>query len=712
MHRPPRPSVCLLLPFLVALPLYAASVPLDKASDLEGWKLEHGTWRVQDGALVQSDAALNYAIAWLPTTAYSDLDMAVEFLVHPEGRGVRAPGLVFHAVGMQTLYYIHFDVRNQNVLWVRSTPARRGTDVRRHKCRRLKTGEWMTARLVVSGAEHHVYLDGKLLFTETDATLKAGVVGLRTGQGKIAFRNFRLAGTEAALDPPFAFEAPPPPPPDPPRGAFGIVCSDAGAGAYEAFPDVRRTKSGELLCVFYAGYGHVSVPNARLPQGARIALCRSTDEGRTWSRPTVVVDTPIDDRDPSIVELPNGDLLVAFMTYDPKRKGDTHHSFTARSTDGGRTWGEPRRIPTPFTQLVAVSTPPRLMPDGRLLLTPYGNNTGDPRRYKHAAVLESRDNGHTWATLAEIKSDKHLLLEPDVVRLPDGKLFLMMRAVMTWSESTDGGRTWSDPKPLGIKGDCPYLLLTSKDILLCGFRSRELRSTCVIYSTDFAKTWSRPVIIDRVVGAYPSFAELPDGRILAVYYTEGKGSDVRCAWLRADGAGVRVLPREAQRKRSGRTERRGGRLLSPGLNETRDVTGTSSIVAADREISNHKHQIPNKLQAPNPNDPNHRTRRRVTVLGIGCLRFAALVIPPHRRARGRRPSRRRPPRPSGRRHPRRQEGRQGLLARAVCGRERRRRGRAGAELRRARARGQRPPGPRGRAKLPLSRRSPQICPHH
>lgn len=45
------------------------------------------------------------------------------------------------------------------------------------------------------------------------------------------------------------------------------IVTDAGAGGYQAFPDVCRLKSGDLYCVFYAGYGHVSHPNTILPKG-------------------------------------------------------------------------------------------------------------------------------------------------------------------------------------------------------------------------------------------------------------------------------------------------------------------------------------------------------------------------------------------------------------------------------------------------------------
>ena len=64
---------------------------------------------------------------------------------------------------------------------------------------------------------------------------------------------------------------------------FVYVCRDAGAGGYEAFPDVCRLRDGRLIAVFYAGYGHVSLPNERLPRGGRISYCVSDDGGRTWS---------------------------------------------------------------------------------------------------------------------------------------------------------------------------------------------------------------------------------------------------------------------------------------------------------------------------------------------------------------------------------------------------------------------------------------------
>lgn len=96
--------------------------------------------------------------------------------------------------------------------------------------------------------------------------------------------------------------------------SFVHVCTDAGAGGYEAFPDVCRLKDGRLMCVFYAGYGHVALPNESLPSGGRISYCISSDEGKTWGAAETLYDGPDDDRDPSIAQLQNGKLVCNFFS--------------------------------------------------------------------------------------------------------------------------------------------------------------------------------------------------------------------------------------------------------------------------------------------------------------------------------------------------------------------------------------------------------------
>src|SRR6516225_37510 len=93
-------------------------------------------------------------------------------------------------------------------------------------------------------------------------------------------------------------------------GQYQIVCSGEAAGGYAAFPDICRLSNGDLVCVFYSGYGHVSTPNTRWPRGGRIMMVRSSDNGTSWSKPIVVIDTDQDDRDPSVSCLRDGTLLL------------------------------------------------------------------------------------------------------------------------------------------------------------------------------------------------------------------------------------------------------------------------------------------------------------------------------------------------------------------------------------------------------------------
>ena len=91
---------------------------------------------------------------------------------------------------------------------------------------------------------------------------------------------------------------------------FNYVVTDGGDGGYEAFPDVTRLTDGRLMTVFYEGYTHISTPNASYPNGGRIMYATSSNEGATWSAPSVLYDSPLDDRDPSITQLPSGNVTL------------------------------------------------------------------------------------------------------------------------------------------------------------------------------------------------------------------------------------------------------------------------------------------------------------------------------------------------------------------------------------------------------------------
>jgi hypothetical protein len=319
--------------------------------------------------------------------------------------------------------------------------------------------------------------------------------------------------------------------------SFVHVCRDAGAGGYEAFPDVCRRQDGQLFCVFYAGRAHVSLPSAELPRGGRICSCTSTDEGKTWSPPEIVFDGDHDDRDPSVAQLKDGRLACNFFSLaKPDQPGVSYvglGSFIIFSTDGGKTWTPPHGI---AGREYFCSSPVRELSDGRDILGLYHQEAGLPG----GAITTSEDGARSWFKPTRIDGgDKKLAAETDVIELKDGKLFAALRGdgdqQMCYSISRDHGRNWSAAKPIGFLGHCPYLHRTVDGIILLGHRQP---ATSLHYSLDETKTWSQNVKIDAHSGAYPSMVNLKDGTVLVVYYEEGPDSNIRAKRFRATAKGI------------------------------------------------------------------------------------------------------------------------------------------------------------------------------
>jgi len=77
---------------------------------------------------------------------------------------------------------------------------------------------------------------------------------------------------------------------------------------YHGWPTLARRANGQLLLAVSGGReSHVC------PFG-RVELMRSDDDGKNWSWPQVIMDTPIDDRDAGILETAQGTLLATTFT--------------------------------------------------------------------------------------------------------------------------------------------------------------------------------------------------------------------------------------------------------------------------------------------------------------------------------------------------------------------------------------------------------------
>jgi hypothetical protein len=316
-----------------------------------------------------------------------------------------------------------------------------------------------------------------------------------------------------------------------------IISRGEAAGPYQAFTDVCRLKTGDLLCVFYGGYGHVSLPKAGWPKGGRICMVRSEDEGRTWSVPRVLFDGPFDDRDPHVAQMSDGAVLCSFFTYRQEGGRTLCDTCLVISRDGGATWDAEPRIVAPGWP---SSAPVRELPDGTRLLGVYREEAN----MAYGGVIRSTDSGKTWSAPIPIGKGSGVRLdaETDFVRLKDGAIYAALRGDrvnMHFATSPDNGLTWSQVRDIGFPGHCPHLTrLGTGEILL----THRLPNTALHVSRDEGKTWQGPYAIDKTPGAYASTVELRDGSVLVTYYEEGEGSAVRARRFRLKTDGIEFLP--------------------------------------------------------------------------------------------------------------------------------------------------------------------------
>ncbi len=354
-----------------------------------------------------------------------------------------------------------------------------------------------------------------------------------------------------------------------------------GYGGFVGWVSPVRVANGDWLVGFSAGYWHASPPTPLryppktieayhkmglpadivAPTGGRAMIIRSSDQGKTWSKPVTLIDTPDDDRHPAWVALPDGTLLCSLFTYSGAEFGDmvkqpelAHRTVILRSFDQGKTWDkEPIRPSSPF---LADETdgPMVLLKDGSILLTISGvMKQGGPAR---AADLISRDRGATWQLMSTIQAN-HDLDEANATQLRDGRLVLMARPEGDICWSSDLGRTWTAPVAFGMRMYAPSLYRLRDGTLVClhGSYAPGHGGLRLIFSTDGGRRWIAPAkdhgfLVDNCYG-YGKAMELPDDTLFVVDQGTGghstadaKTMSLRClrVRIRSDHSGIDLLP--------------------------------------------------------------------------------------------------------------------------------------------------------------------------
>lgn len=216
-------------------------------------------------------------------------------------------------------------------------------------------------------------------------------------------------------------------------GTFVYRSTDGG----QTFPTFTKIES--TIGTYEHGPA-IQLPNGDVLQplygsGARIA--RSTDGGKTFpadQQMTVVADTPqYTNREPNIVRLPNGELVMIIRMYFAS-VGAERQSWVVRSFDDGRTWTKPE-----WTDIPASSDHLLLTKDGSVLVT-FGNIL-QPLRPTYSELITNPYGPWTgYRQLPVYNSSSDDQANNSDVQLPNGSLLsfgynIITRQVVSW-------RTW------------------------------------------------------------------------------------------------------------------------------------------------------------------------------------------------------------------------------------------------------------------------------
>ena len=185
-----------------------------------------------------------------------------------------------------------------------------------------------------------------------------------------------------------------------------------------------------------------------------LRISRSTNQGRTWSDPAVVIRHA--ERAITFSEMiVHKDVMTLFITMHSGHFTEWE-TFTITSSNSGHTWSDPERFePYPgrtwMRNLYRTTWGDWILPVQNYDYKEGAGELGfgEVRNHCENGALISSDQGKTWEK-SNLVGPTPGFAENNVVELSDGRLVMLIRADGTGylkrSVSNDGGYTWSDPE--------------------------------------------------------------------------------------------------------------------------------------------------------------------------------------------------------------------------------------------------------------------------
>ena len=334
-----------------------------------------------------------------------------------------------------------------------------------------------------------------------------------------------------------------------------------------AFGVITRVDDTTIYCMYRFGETKHTYDGVLVGQ-------LSEDNGDSWNEPVTVAD--LTDRTPKesvisgqVAAAPDGSMHASYTTvsntsdarylFSPDGKKQKRNFYVSHSYDRGGSWSEPVSLGGLPDSRRAFLGQSLVLPNGQLFM-PLGSDNDAGIRVMGA--IFSEDNGKTYSPVVDLFTDPENRLNFDDVNfavLRDGRVVGFCwthendseeTVEVRLTESSDNGRSWTQPQPVGMLGQLTIPLVLDEQTLItaCNFRqppegirlwisrnqgqSFDQEDPVQMWDPRLGEISGKPVTpksearrndgiwdaLEKFTFGTPGLMALEDGRILLTYY--------------------------------------------------------------------------------------------------------------------------------------------------------------------------------------------------
>lgn len=210
-------------------------------------------------------------------------------------------------------------------------------------------------------------------------------------------------------------------------------------------PSLLELPNGDMLCAWFAGTFEGATDIS-------IIVARLSKESNKWEEPIQVSKDPNrSEQNPSLFLAPSGEIWLVYTAQLARVEGKDNMQFTSvikrqKSNDLGKTWTEPDVLfekPGSFCR-----QPIQILSNGRFIVGHWiSTDSVDGLKGDPTVFQISDDQGKTWRSVPMPKSNGRV--HANIVEIEGSHLIAFMRSraadFIYKSESFDNGDHWSEP---------------------------------------------------------------------------------------------------------------------------------------------------------------------------------------------------------------------------------------------------------------------------